>query len=117
VHENVSPYATAGPGTVTGVDPPAAPLSNYLAQNHPNPFNPVTTIEFGLKSPAEVTLRIYDATGRLVCTLVDGPLPAKHHTLQWNGVDDRGNQVASGVYFYRMETGGFTKTRKMVLLK
>jgi flagellar hook assembly protein FlgD len=74
-------------------------------------------IEFGLKSPDVVTLRIYDTAGRLIRTLIDGPLPAKHHSLVWNGTDGRGNAVASGVYFYRMETSTFTATRKMVVLK
>jgi hypothetical protein len=117
VHDNESPYATAGPATVTDADSPAAPLSNYLAQNHPNPFNPVTTISFGLKSPDGVTLRIYDAAGRRVRTLIDGAVPAGHHSAQWDGTDDAGQRVASGVYFYRMETSSFTKTRKMLVLK
>jgi hypothetical protein len=88
-----------------------------LSQNVPNPFNPETTIRFSLPSSERVTLNVYSATGALVRTLVDGVQPSGNHDFTWNGVDNRGNPVSSGVYFYRLNAGKFNETRKMVLLK
>jgi aminopeptidase N len=101
---------------VTSGDRPA-PASAFLSQNWPNPFNPSTTIEFGLSRPGNVSLRIYDSRGALVNTLLDRHLPAGSHETVWNGTDSKGNQVASGVYFYRLTSGERTLTRKMVLLR
>jgi hypothetical protein len=88
-----------------------------LLQNFPNPFNPFTTIRFGLRYGGQVTLRIYDAAGRPVRTLVDDVLEPGLHTAQWDGRNDGGTRAASGVYFYRIRTAGFERTRKMVLLR
>jgi hypothetical protein len=88
-----------------------------LGQNFPNPFNPTTTISFSLAEHGPVQLRIYDVDGRLVRSLVDGHRPAGQQAASWNGTDNRGNRVASGVYFYRLHAGAFTATRKMVILK
>jgi hypothetical protein len=88
-----------------------------LDQNVPNPFNPETTIRFSLPSSERVTLNVYSASGALVRTLVDGVQPTGSHSFTWNGVDNRGNAVSSGVYFYRLTAGKFNDTRKMVLLK
>jgi hypothetical protein len=93
-------------------------LRNRLAQNVPNPFNPSTVIEFTVKERAPVTLRVYNVRGQLVKTLVnDTRAPGITHRVEWNGRNDAGQEVASGVYFYRLVTKGFTKTRKMVVLK
>ncbi len=101
----------------TAVEEPALPAT-YLAANHPNPFNPTTKIVFGLAAPADVTLRIYDAAGRLVRTLLAGEARgAGRHEAVWNGRDDAGARAGSGVYFYRLEADGFVETRKMTLLK
>jgi hypothetical protein len=101
----------------TGI-PVAAPSRFALRQNHPNPFNPATTIPFDLAREARVSLRIYDVSGRLVRTLVDRRLPARHYEVRWEGRDDAGRPVASGVYILRMETDrGFRAQRKMVLVK
>lgn len=98
----------------TGADvPPVAALD----QNFPNPFNPVTTIAFSLREPALVSLRIYDAAGRLVRSLANEPLPAGSHERRWNGVDSRGAPVSSGVYLCRLDAGSFSRTRKMVLIR
>jgi hypothetical protein len=94
-----------------------APLRNGLEQNHPNPFNPQTTIHYTLSAADHVTLAVYDATGRLVRTLINENQPAGARDVIWNGQDDRGNTVASGVYFYKMTAGKFTETRRMVMLK
>ncbi len=90
---------------------------NELSQNHPNPFNPTTMIAFSIRQRGQVTLKVYDVSGALVRTLVDENRPAGSHEVPWDGRDTRGQGVASGVYFYRLEAPGFTKTRKMVLLK
>lgn len=105
---------------VTGVDSRdgASPDTGLLLeQNYPNPFNPTTTITYALDESTDVSLRIYDAAGTLVRTLVDGRREARHHRVEWDGHDQEGNSVASGVYFYRLEGGGEALTKKMVLLK
>jgi hypothetical protein len=114
IHENRSPYASLG-GTLTGIGP--SRLADYLSQNTPNPFNPTTTIAFALAKPAVITLRIYDATGRLVRVLADGRHAAGPQAEVWDARDDSGKPVASGVYFYRLDTGTNVLTRKMLLLK
>jgi hypothetical protein len=89
-----------------------------LAQNVPNPFNPATTIRFDVApGGARVTLRVFDVEGRLVRTLLDGFEVEGERTVVWDGVDLRGNPVASGLYFYRLDSPDFVKTRKMLLLK
>jgi hypothetical protein len=115
IHGNESPFAVTGPGEVTGDDP--MPSATYLEQNFPNPFNPSTTIAFGLKKGGHVSLRIYDAAGRLVSVLVNESRPAGRYEEIWNGTDTAGGTAASGVYFYLLEAGAFKETRKMVLLR
>ena len=90
-----------------------------LEQNHPNPFNPATTIGFDLPSGRShrVSLSIYDVTGARVRTLVDGELPGGRHHATWDGRNQSGSPVGSGVYFYRLAASGRSETRKMVLLK
>jgi hypothetical protein len=83
----------------------------------PNPFNPVTTIEFELTRAGEVVLQIYDIRGRAIRTLVNEVLPTGRHRATWRGVGDSGEPVASGVYFCRLTTDEAAATRKMVLLK
>ena len=103
---------------VTG-DEPELPAADRVAlrQNRPNPFNPSTTIEYSLATPGLLSLRIYDAGGRLIRTLVDGKRPAGRHEAIWNGLDDRGRPAASGVYFCRLDAHGMSLARKMVLLR
>jgi len=90
---------------------------NALHANEPNPFNPSTTIRYSLAAPGRVDLRIHDLRGRVVRTLVAAERPAGGHMELWDGRDDAGRRVASGVYFYRIETGAFVQARKMLLLK
>jgi hypothetical protein len=111
-------------GTITGVNEmDMIPASFSLAQNFPNPFNPSTTIRFGLPQASNVTLRLYDALGREVATLLNEQRPAGYVQVLWNGANNNGMRVASGVYFYRMEAqpvdGGqrFVELKKMVMLK
>jgi len=108
----------ASPGTVTSADGPEVPGAFALYPNVPNPFNPSTTIRYDVPSEGgAVTLRIYDVGGRLVRTLVEGPQTAGQKTVIWDGKDDGGRSVASGVYFSRLQAPGYNRTMKMVLLK
>ena len=94
-----------------------APSAFRLAQNYPNPFNPMTTIRFDMKEKGLVTLKIYDVSGRLVRTLADGVRDAGAYSIPWDGRNNIGSEVASGIYFYKMETAGFLATKKLVLLR
>ncbi len=104
----VSPAFTSGP-------PEDATFT--LAQNFPNPFNPSTRIPFEMTRGGQVSLSIYDVAGRRVRAVLDRVLPAGLHEAEWDGRDQDGRAVASGVYFYRMQAGARTETRRMVLVK
>lgn len=93
------------------------PRVHSLRENYPNPFNPQTTIEFGLPQSARTRLTVFDVRGRRVTTLVDEALDAGHHRVVWDGTDGNGSRVASGVYFYRLDAPGFASQKKMLLLK
>jgi hypothetical protein len=105
----------SGPSTAIGDTPP--PDRFVLYQNAPNPFNPTTAIRFDTAREGNVELRIYDGSGKLIRTLVDRHLPATNHEVTWDGRDDRGAAVASGVYFYRLVAADQRAIKKMVLLK
>ena len=106
------------PGIVTGDDGREVPESFILYQNIPNPFNPVTVIHYAVPAGGgKITLTIYNVNGQLVKTLVDGVQTAGSKSVSWSGNDNRGRQVASGVYIYRMTAPGFEEMRKMVLLR
>jgi len=83
----------------------------------PNPFNPTTTISFSVPASGHVELLIFDLAGRRVKTLVSGSVDAGSHTASWHGRDDKGRQVASGVYLYQLRAGDFVETKRMVLVK
>jgi len=104
--------------TVTGIEdnPPSAPVT-YLGQNYPNPFNPSTEIHFSLASPGKVMIDIYNQKGELVRNLVNGYFAAGANKISWDGLDNKGKIVSSGVYYYRMRNGAYSYTRKMLLLK
>lgn len=93
------------------------PTDFDLRQNYPNPFNPSTTISFGLPSQAEVRIAVFNIRGQLVSVLADQVYPAGYHQVVWDGTDRQGSQVASGVYFYRLETAETVQSRKMLMLK
>ncbi len=93
------------------------PKSYSLSQNYPNPFNPTTTIEFKVAAASRVSVDIFNMLGQRVRKLVDEHLPAGNYATEWDGGDESGNRVASGVYLYRLQAGDFTDTRKMTLLK
>jgi hypothetical protein len=103
----------------TGVapDPRFLPADYNLFQNYPNPFNPATTISYSLPKTSNVTLKVYDLLGREVKTLVSTEQNRGLHRVQWNGENNFGSKVASGIYLYRIEAGNFNVTKKMILLK
>jgi len=96
----------------------ALPRTTVLHQNVPNPFNPVTTIRFDLARASHVTLSVYDVVGRRVRTLLDASMPAGwDHRVTWNGQDENGRRVASGIYLYRLSAADFNRTMKLIVLK
>jgi hypothetical protein len=93
------------------------PGSYALHPNFPNPFNPSTTLSFDLPAAGPVSLKVYNLRGQCVHTLAEGPMDAGAHRVVWPGVDGSGEALASGVYFCRLEAGGGTLTRKLLLVK
>jgi len=103
---------------VTGMeDTEGIPTTYDLSQNYPNPFNPVTTIKYQIPKAGRVTLTIYNILGQNVIMLVDRVMPAGYYQVQWNGVNQRGVPVSSGIYIFRMQAGTFSDTRKMLFVK
>ena len=93
------------------------PTEFALHENYPNPFNPSTTLRFDLPEVSNINLTIYNMLGQKIRTFDIKSSPAGHHSLKWNATNDYGNPVGAGVYFYKLQTKDFVKTRKMVLLK
>lgn len=112
--EMVTGAPVGNPGNATATD---VPRVLRVDDNVPNPFNPVTKISFSAPRAGEVAVRVYNLRGELVRTLLDGRVEAGRRTVEWNGTDDRGAAVASGVYLYRVDGFGQTITRKMALVK
>ena len=107
------------PVTAVG-DEPGDMVVRYvtgLNQNSPNPFNPRTEIKFSLRQAGPAQLQIFDMRGRMVKKLVSGDLPAGEHQVTWNGDTQDGRPVATGVYFYRLETDNTVLTKRMLLVK
>jgi hypothetical protein len=104
--------------SATAVSQQALPTASALQQNYPNPFNPETTISFDLSAESVVKLTVYSMTGQVVRTLVDGKaLSAGQYKSVWDGRDENGAKVGSGVYFYQLNAGDFTAKKKMTLLQ
>jgi len=97
--------------------PSRAHLRSEIAQIAPNPFNPVTNIEFYVANPGPVRLRVFDVSGRLVRTIVDQRMTAGTHTRSWAGRDARGRPVGSGVYLVVMEAGNARSVRRTALVQ
>jgi len=105
------------PTSADDYDDPILPTGFSLSQNYPNPFNPETTIEYTVSSAQRMTLEIFNTLGQRVDVLVDDYVNAGSHSVRWDGSDESGNKVASGVYFYRLSGENFETTRKMLMLK
>jgi flagellar hook assembly protein FlgD len=88
-----------------------------LEPNFPNPFNPRTTISYWLSRATRVRLAVYDARGRHIATLVDATMPSGTHATHWDGIDERGRKLASGVYLIRAEAGSERSSQSIVLMK
>jgi hypothetical protein len=114
-----SNYDSGSIEDLTGTDDDhlVIPEHFFISQNYPNPFNPVTTISYGLPDDADVRIEIYNILGQNVRTLADEHQAAGYRAVIWDGNDDSGNQVSSGIYFYRIEAGDFHASKKMVLIK
>ncbi|HPT70770.1 MAG TPA: FlgD immunoglobulin-like domain containing protein, partial [Candidatus Cloacimonadota bacterium] len=103
---------------IVGINDPEVPaLVTELKGNFPNPFNPETAIDFGLKNDSDVTLIIYNSCGQKIRTLVNAYTKAGNYSITWNGKDNRNRKVASGLYLYKMTSGNYSSTKKMILLK
>jgi hypothetical protein len=120
------PHRTSGaeiqidcPTSVDGEDQGTSqnPSTYGLSQNYPNPYNPTTQIAYQLSQPGVVSLKIYNIKGELVRTLVNEYKPAGNHIAIWDGKDDAGIQLASGIYLYRIQADKFTDSKKMILIK
>ncbi len=108
---------TAEITTVSNDDNSVPMVTSVLKQNYPNPFNPETTINFFLAKQGQVFIDIYDIKGRKVKSLVEDYFTQGNHSVVWNGENDQGNNVSSGIYLYKMRNGSFSSSRKMILLK
>lgn len=111
---------TLAPATYTSVpddNAHSAPERFALYQNYPNPFNPTTTIWYALPKSSHVTLQIINLQGQVVRTLVDGSRSARVHQVTWDGNNDQGQRIASGIYLYRLQAGDISKTMRLILLK
>lgn len=105
------------PTDVTDDEETAVPREFSLSQNYPNPFNPHTVIEYALPKKSRVNITVYNLLGQKVKVLKDVLETAGYKRIVWDGTDDSGNEVTSGIYFYRIVAGDFNKAKKMVIVK
>ncbi len=110
-------WTKSDPTDVVEFDPDNLPTHYNMSQSYPNPFNPITTIEFNLPKRSHVTVTIYNLLGQQVQSLVDQELSVGNYKVTWDGSTFGGGHASTGVYFYRIVTEDFTETKKMVLLK
>jgi len=89
----------------------------FAVSNHPNPFNPYTTIRYTIGNVGNVMINVYNVRGQRVRTLLNENREPGHHSVVWNGTDDTGRALSSGIYFYRIVAGENTATRRMLLMK
>ena len=93
------------------------PLEFALHQNYPNPFNPETNIQFDVAEKSDVSISIFNIVGQKVATLVDGSMEPGVYNIKWNGLNDKGSALPSGMYFYEMRSTGYHSVMKLVLVK
>jgi len=114
--ENWEPDSICIP--LAGIDDGLIPDEFFLSNNYPNPFNPTTSFTFGISSSIEVNINIYNILGQKIFSYNNGKLDAGTYEFNWSGIDQIGQQVTSGIYFYEMEAGNdFREIKKMTLLK
>ncbi|MGB7061491.1 MAG: T9SS type A sorting domain-containing protein [Candidatus Zixiibacteriota bacterium] len=129
----LSPWAKTAPDTPKALTPSSSisvtvvvvsdksksvlPSAFSLSQNYPNPFNPQTVIKYALPEDCHVELILYNILGQKVKTLVSEYQSAGYQMVHWNGRDDEGNEIPSGLYFYKIETPKYSETKKMILLR
>ena len=104
-------------GAALAIDESLIPEVFALHQNYPNPFNPVTNIQFDIPEESEVRMEIYNLMGQRVATLVNNTLEPGFHAVKWNGTNDFGKQLSSGMYIYRISANNFTSVKKLILMK
>ena len=102
---------------ITDVEDATIPVEFSVSQNYPNPFNPSTTIRYAIPQQSFVVIKVYDIIGREVKTLVNTEKSPGIYNVQWNGDNNFGSKVATGIYIYRVIAGNFTQVKKMILLK
>jgi hypothetical protein len=112
-----NPTITLYAGEVLSAESNFIPSQYILYQNHPNPFNPVTTLRYDLPEDAMVSITIYDMMGRIVSNLVSSQQNAGYKSIQWDATNNTGQPVSAGLYLYTIQAGEFRQTKKMVLLK
>lgn len=112
-------HAVYDPAIVNSINTKQEKLPNKitLEQNYPNPFNPITTVRFNLNTQQNLKLTIHNALGQLVKILYSGPKNAGPHSFNWDGTNNKGQNVGSGIYFYRLTTDKVTLNKKMMLIK
>jgi hypothetical protein len=103
--------------SLAGLQASATPELLASVQNYPNPFNPTTVIRFQLRESGKVRLKIFDLTGKLVRTLLDGELQAGEQKILWDGRDQQGQTIASGVYFYELVAGSKIERKRMTVVR
>ena len=101
----------------TSIIKPIVPITFYLHNPYPNPFNPNTTIRYDLPEDEFVTIKVYDMLGNVVSSLINKNQNSGYQSLQWDATNNQGQPVSAGVYLYSIEAGEFRQTKKMVLLK
>jgi hypothetical protein len=111
-------FKVSGIATRVDSDKNGAIVADYrLHQNYPNPFNPGTLIQYEIPQAGPVVLKVFNAMGQEIRTLVNAVEPAGRHRINWDGRDNHGQEVPAGVYLYRLQAGSFVENRKMTLLR
>jgi len=104
-------------GSSSADDITISPNAELLSQNYPNPFNPTTTIAYNMAEEGNVSIEVFNIKGQLVKTLINGHMEVGDHLLFWEGTNDNNQKVSSGIYFYKMKSGNYSSTKKMILMK
>ncbi|RKX30837.1 MAG: hypothetical protein DRP46_04605 [Candidatus Zixiibacteriota bacterium] len=110
-------WEVAGPIDVKEIESNILPAEFELGQNYPNPFNPNTKMEFAVPQNSHVNISVFNILGQKIATLVDGEYAPGYYSVDWDATSDNGSEVASGIYFYRIEANNFSNTKKLMLIR